>query len=513
MPWKTNRIVSYDIRNGSQLWSVGGADTLEGFRLPLAGSYFMGVPTVEGDELFVVAGQGDEIRLWSLDRMTGAPRWSRLIAYSDTKIEQDIGRRWHGAFVSSSGGILYCPTSVGWFIAVDRLTQSVIWTYRYSPVMSSEDREEVSRFVPADVLSTQWPPAAPIVSGNVVVFTPPEEPLIVALNAIDGRKLWQFEKEDWSYLAGVTNDLVVMVGKTETRAFELQTGKSRWSVSHGQGAVPSGRGLFVGDHFYLPLNNGELQILEVSSGRRISQSFVSNGTPLLGNLAMHRGRLVSISPQCIMGFGQRDVVVEEIATRLTQNPEDAKSLLEQAEIAILDRKYDSALGYLKSLSVDQLSPSERSRHHKGMIEALSALVRSNPADHEKELSELAHHVKSIEEQFLLLELTSDRLVSERRLADAFDVLWSWVEREDSSSAFVQRIDDPHVWVHRSRWIAGRLLEVWEASSETERQSIDSRIRSIIGLVATKPKPVRLKTSKNLSFHPASIPIREAIIDE
>src|SRR5690606_36908819 len=92
--WASNRLSAYDLATGRLLWTIGGPATTEAIQLPLAGSFFLGVPTCDRDELYVVGSTGQEIRLQALDPATGLPRWSQLLAYSDTKIELDIARRW-----------------------------------------------------------------------------------------------------------------------------------------------------------------------------------------------------------------------------------------------------------------------------------------------------------------------------------------------------------------------------------------------------------------------------------
>ena len=94
---------------------------------------FSVAPLVDGGDLFVVGERNLDVRLYVLDPQTGRVRWSQLLAHSDTKIDQDLGRRWWTVQVAYSNGILVCPTTVGWLVAVDRLDHSVLWMNRYAP--------------------------------------------------------------------------------------------------------------------------------------------------------------------------------------------------------------------------------------------------------------------------------------------------------------------------------------------------------------------------------------------
>ncbi len=125
--WASNRLSAYELATGRLVWTIGGPATTESITLPLAGSFFFGVPAIEQDELYVVATSGQEIRLQALDPATGRPRWSQLLAYSDTKIELDVARRWLGAPVAVRDGLIVCPTTVGWVVAVDRARRCLLW--------------------------------------------------------------------------------------------------------------------------------------------------------------------------------------------------------------------------------------------------------------------------------------------------------------------------------------------------------------------------------------------------
>ena len=80
-----------------QVWSLGGPANGESFDLPLAGSFFFGAPLVDAGELFVIAERDLDVRLYSIDPESGVVRWSQLLAHSDNKIDQELGRRWRTA--------------------------------------------------------------------------------------------------------------------------------------------------------------------------------------------------------------------------------------------------------------------------------------------------------------------------------------------------------------------------------------------------------------------------------
>lgn len=511
VPWKTNRLVSYDLNTGRPLWSIGGAEFQESFDLPLAGSFFYGAPAVDGDELLIVAGKGDDVRLWSLDRVTGSPRWSQLIAYTDTKIDQDVGRRWFTAQVAADGGIIVCPTTVGWLVAVDRLRQSVLWAHRYLPPTETHERDPNSQFVQQRELNLQWAPAAPIISGSTVVYTPPEEPIVVALSLMDGSRLWDKPKESWLYMAGVFSERVVLVGRTEVGAFDLQTGKAAWTMTLESDAHPSGRGQAVGDQFYLPLSNGELRVVDLKTGKKVSHGYVPPTHPALGNLAMHRGKLVSLGPSGLVGFGQREAVVAEIERRKTKDPKDAWALLREAEIHLLNREHEAALPLLKAASPEGLNADEQARRHAEIMDCLAAVIRQDPKEHAAELEEFGRQATTPADKRLHQELTAELLMAQARYLDAFDVLWS-ISSKDGADIAIARSDDPQVTMTPEVWLASRLMDLWSATTDADREKIDGRVKELIA--AGKSDAVQRKRLVSvLGFHPACAPLGELLVED
>lgn len=508
--WKTNRLVSYDLKTGRPRWSLGGPESHEAFDLPLAGSFFYGVPAVDGNELLVVAGKGDDMRLWSLDRATGAPLWSQLIAYTDTKIEQDIGRRWFTAQVATDGGVIVCPTTVGWLVAIDRMRQSVLWAHRYLPPSDTPARESSMQFVPQRELSEQWAPSAPVIAGSVVIYTPPEEPVLVALNLLDGRRLWDKPKESWLYLAGVFDERVVLVGGSKVGAFDATTGKSLWTISLGN-AHPSGRGLAIGNHYSLPLSTGELRVVDLTSGATVSQSSVPVNHRPLGNLAMHEGKLVALGPQGLVAFGQRDAVVEEIARRKRDNPLDVWALSREAEMQLLQRDFAAALKSLRLVDSSQLSADEQEHHRQNQIQSLAAVIREAPHDHFDDLAELAKLSHQPEELRLARELTADAQIASHRFRDAFDTLWSLRELPEDSG--FPRPETSQVILSPRVWLSGRLAALWNSTQGMDRDQLDTRIKDELQQAARQSTPICRLTAQILSFHPAAASVQDELLNE
>jgi outer membrane protein assembly factor BamB len=176
--WTCNRLVSYDLETGRELWRVGGPRRQEPFDLPLAGTYFFGAPTIVGDELFVIGERDSEVSLHVLERRTGRPIYSQPLANSTANIEVDMARRFWACQPAVSQGVVVCPTTAGWVVAVDRTQRRLLWAYGYGGGDTEHRQRRFGGLMvhPLHPLGTRWAWAPPVVVGNRVFITPQELP-------------------------------------------------------------------------------------------------------------------------------------------------------------------------------------------------------------------------------------------------------------------------------------------------------------------------------------------------
>ena len=189
--WASNQIVAYDLQTGQQKWKIGGTKFDEPFDLPLAGTFFMGAPTPSDNELYIVGERDREIRLYALNPQTGEELWSQQIGNPDQDIAEDMVRRWWIAPVAIDQGVIVCPTTIGLLTAIDRLNHSILWSTQYATDGSSNSNQRFNRIQQTSIkdLNQRWCPSAPIISGNKVVYTPPDSETLVCLDLITGSPL------------------------------------------------------------------------------------------------------------------------------------------------------------------------------------------------------------------------------------------------------------------------------------------------------------------------------------
>lgn len=514
--WLTNKLTAYDLKTGRPLWEAGGRKRNESFDLPLAGNYFLGVPVAHRGELFLVGEQDSRVRLHVLDAATGKPKWSRLIAYSDTKISQDSVRRWFTAQVAVSDGVVVCPTTVGWMVAVDRTNRSILWAQRYSKPSS---REHVARSpfgrtsnVPITALNERWVPSAPVVTAGHVVYTPQEDESIVCARLRDGKRLWRIPKGEYLYLAGVFGDNVVLVGKEKITAVKLRAGTTAWTCGIDKAAgMPSGMGVATDGRYHVPLHSGQLWTLDVKTGKVTGKLYLPRTSRPLGNLTMYRGQVLSFTPFGMTSFEQRAALLARIAARRKQSPRDAWAALKEAEIALLKRDFEKSLTTLRGIDAGKLEPRSRPRFRSAMLRSLRAAIRSDFKAHDAEARQLESFVRTPAERFQFRRLTAERHDARGELPQAFAAYRRLAD--EYGGRVIPRSDEPRLEVQLRAWAAGKLHDVWDRMSPANRKTVGADLTTTAAKLAKRPLQEQLQFARLFLFHPAAVGVVNRVVEQ
>jgi len=485
------RLAAYDLETGHPLWEVGGPANGEPFDLPLAGYFFFGPPVADGGDLFVVGEStvGDssgQIRLICLDPKTGEVKWTQLVAAAEVGIEKDVGRRWWTAQVAVADGLVICPTTVGWLVAVDRVTHSLLWGHRSSsgvpranPNAFGNDNES-TQMVQHTQLNQVWGPAPPIVVAGRVVYTPTEAQVIVCLDQATGNEVWRKPRGQAQFLAGVFDKQAVVVGRDQVAAYRIDDGAQAWTPI--KITAPSGRPVTVADRLYLPLaagplTSGELWSIDLARGNVVGKWSLPADMAALGNLAMYQGMLLSADAFGLTAFEQHDAVQNEIARRKRENPHDPWALEREAEINLLARNVPAALAALRQVSRDQLPADLRESHRALTVRALTQSLRSDltlPST-DADLAELAAAVATPAERHDLRSLQAELYLSRGQKDQALDV---YLASADDERVLVPRDDAPAVRIRSDLWAAGKIAELRDSLADEARQALDRRIAAL-----------------------------------
>ena len=559
-PLGMNRLTAYDLQTGRSVWEVGGASLNDPFELPLAGTFFFGAPVVDGHDLFVVAERDGQIRLHALDAATGKPRWSQLIAHSQAKISMDVGRQWMSAPVAVGDGVIVCPTTVGWIVAIDRSTHGILWAYRYQDLNSQSEAEPQDEAVQPAELNERWAAAPPVIVGDRVIFTPPEESRIICLSLTDGQQVWSEDRDSDLFLAGVFGDQAVIVGEDSIRSINInhttrpndtlsrsqkqaltqelesldklldQPQRTKSSTNQSQqvsknvrnlvlkfpskDARPAGRGVAVQDRYYLPLTTGELLAINLKTLQLEGTSFLpASANPEIsqfGNLAMYRGMLASLSPHGLVVFEPKLSIEAELQQQLTADPQSAPAAIRKAELELIHRHYPQAREVLQKVRAAELTGDLRQRYRAAVVTTLSALVREDLTARDAEFEELARLADQPVELQALEMLRAERLISRKDWMAAFQVYAKFAHFHGDELVVPQ---EGSLWkVKGERWASGKMEELRKLAPPDAQSQLDLLIQTLAGAAVSQDRERQQHFLDLFGFHPAAANVRKKLID-
>ncbi len=478
----TNVLAAYDLATGALLWTVGGADSAEAFKPVLAGHYFHGVPAAIGGELYLVSEKDNSIRLQTLDATTGEQKWSQLLAYSDVRIERDFIRRQSTAQVTVAGGMLICPTTADWLIAVNPLTRGIVWARRHA---DSQKATSIRRNQSVPQLGETWPSSAPIVVGNRVIFTPPEAAHVESLDLTSGELVWRLSKGTMQYLAGVADRNAIFVATKRIMALQIEDGQPAWSLDLEPRDVPAGRGVLSPGFLHQPLASGQVVSIDLESGRIAYRTGALRSQKLAANLVMHAGGTLLQTPTSIEAWMLRptsnDVPVQTPVAKIRQ-----------AEIAFADGKTDAAIAILDDLGTQELDDATTPRLRKLLLAALISRVQAGTETAGRDLDRLAGLGADAE---LVTRLRIVYGTKSGDFKDAFEQLVTLYESEASPRIGMEE----DFVVNRDNWLAGQLFDTWNRMGDQSQALFSETIDRIAGDAQMEDRFNRV-----FSFHPRAI---------
>lgn len=514
-PLGINRLAAYDLQTGHSLWEVGGPSLNDPFELPLAGSFFFGAPVVDGGDLFVVAEKDGTIRLHAIDAITGKPRWSQIIAHAQAKINMDIGRQWLSAPVAVGDGVIVCPTTIGWLVAIDRSTHGILWAYRYQDFNSSNDSEPQDEALQPAELNERWSPAPPVIVDDRVIFAPPEESRMICLSLSDGRQIWSQGRKSALYLAGVFNDQVVTVGTDFIAATNLKKESQRKVLRFKSAdARPAGRGVAVQDRYYLPLSNGELLAINLKTFQLEGSSYLPYSdkpeVQQFGNLAMYRGMLLSFGPHGLVAFEPKLSIVSELKAQLAQDPQSISAAVRQAELELLNRQFPAARAALRSVRGADLTGDLKQRYRTAMVAILSALVRADLAGGDAEFDELAQLAVQPAELQALEKLRAERLLHRRDYVGAFAVYVRFAE--NFGTQLITGADSENWQIRGQQWAAARIAALFKDAPPDSRPALDQLVEQAAAAAGMDHLERQAQFVALYRGHPATLAVARQLIE-
>ncbi len=510
--WKSNSLVAYDLQTGRRLWRIGGRSIEEVFAPTLAGAFFFGAPVPDGDELFVIGERGDAMHLYCLSAATGEPLWTQQISGVGQTISRDMVRRSWPCWPAVGEGLIVCPTTAGWLVAVDRVQHRFQWTYRYMAKTNTQNMRG-GYFVNQSLdLHARWYPNAPILSGGTVLFAPPElpdetgvqQPMLVALDARTGKPRWTPQPKSESLVVAAADEgRAYLTGIHAMKCIQVKDGSLAWEARWpDQEDRPSGRGLLTETAFLQPMRSGAMLEIDRATGKITRTQKLRQGDDPPGNVIAADGRVFSVSPQEIVSW-EPDQPLADFEKEAQQ---DRGAALRLAELYLRLQRPTDAIATARSVSPEGLAGDlQRKRRDvlwEGLWQVASADLKQN-SDAPRELEQL---VASNADRLALLRLKADRAVAQGALDDAWNSYLQLIE-----IAHAGLITDGQLSVRHEPWLAGRLGDTYSKLSEASRGTADETIRKRLDAATT---PEQLQRSVLIfGFHPAAQGTRLKLADE
>lgn len=471
---------------GKILWECGGVN--QSSAPELKGALFLGAPIPVRSELLVLAELNGEVFLVSLVPGTGAMNWRQsLVANQGTTIALDPQRKAFGLSPSIEGSLVICPTLSGFLVAYDLNRRELVWSKSYpmNPslmpgaafnIVGGMDLRET------DPMLSRSLDTAVVVHDGVSVFAPSNGTAIYGISNSDGAELWQLGHDEGSmfrYVAGVWNQLAVLVYAQEIVGVDLRTGQPAWPpIRMPNGAHVVGKSVRSDSKLIVPLSNQQLIEIDLLQGSILSETRCEKS---LGNLVVVDNRLLSASPFELTSYSIRDRFQAELIEELKTAPGTASVLQKEGELALAAGEIDTAMAKLEQAV--GLSPEDFDIR-RSFIKALTLALR---ADFDRHIDKVRSY-ESITNDLDLptyLRVMIHGLEKRERWSEAFEKL---LELSDTrlSRRIDQMMDGNSIdasarWtIHEDAWIAAQLARIARRVPESDweklRESIQERLK-------------------------------------
>ncbi|MFO1005184.1 MAG: PQQ-binding-like beta-propeller repeat protein [Planctomycetaceae bacterium] len=489
-PPRENRLLAYDLTTGLLRWECGGPavavprdeDGLqEGGALNLPGAFFLGAPLPVDGQLFTLAEEKGQIRLFSLSPEDGVPNWSLPLLNPEKGIEYDETRRLFGLSPAYAGGLLICPTGEGVVVAVDPLLRRVVWIqqYQYTPrpmnpqnwamMRMSRDRLQNDSLLNTLIRQRRWLDNSPILTAGRVLLPAAETDKLYCLDMETGSPLWELPRGESLFIAACTDRRFLVVGERTIQAFSLADGKFVWSQEI---APPTGRGVVSGNYYLLPVSSNEILAIEMKTGRIVSRSGLPSSLHA-GSLVSSRGRLLMQTTSELIGYRSLTEVQAEIARNLNQPERQAQAMAEKGELLLFQGKEAEAIELLQKSLAIQDSPATRKLYVWSQLEKLKSDYQGSRGL----IDELKRTVTDPDQKRLLNQILAEGLEQSGESLAAFREYIELIPSVGRSDA-LQNVSFDHQ-VRNDRWLRGRLTRLYELANEAQKQEMLAAIQEAL----------------------------------
>ncbi len=385
-----NHLEALDLATGERLWRVGGSNSEP--PTELQGMYFIGPPLVSDSTLYLVAQGESLVSLLALRAEDGRLEWSVPLAETDRQQFKEQSWRHVACPVTWSAGRLVCPTGAGCLVAVDPLTRSLSWSFRFErdDIFSASGFTAAERPFPARWWES-WREMFLVESrSDTLLVASPESRSLRGLDARSGALRWRTKFDEPMFAVAHGSSPVLVFERHKVTAVEPTTGKIVWLTPL---ASPAARGDWIGNRYVVPLLAGGWAAIESQDG---TTTIHGSEKTLAGEQLVRAGdRWVALSPQSVRGLEMFSTRQRVLVERVASKPEDAEARIELA--LLIQQSGDTA----KAEELLRALLGEAAHGDKTRIALRQVLLRrldQKPADHGAIESELLALSRAVSEQ-------------------------------------------------------------------------------------------------------------------
>ena len=325
---EVGQLVCVDAKDDGRVRFYKRANLMAGPELD--GYVFEGPPLVFGDLVICSGsrvGANTECSLFAFDRDSGQLRWSRFLAsatrvsHYDARNRQVQQTRAAPSPVAMKDGVIYCVTNLGVVAAVDALTGTIRWLFKYNRI-SPDDPDRFVREAYHD--TGGWPRSAPEVLGERLIVAPEDSRFLYVLARepssqgyirlndpvfkADHRALLGVDPErEWLLFADE-----LTVGARSVRMFITATNLDGSSVHQTPPFETeeelTGRPLLLGGRLLLPTNKALYRIdlardLLIADLIPVPDRLLrAQENQVFGSLSFDGSRVISVSPTFVLSI-------------------------------------------------------------------------------------------------------------------------------------------------------------------------------------------------------------------